>query len=115
MDQMKFGLAEKIRETTVSRRGFLLTSLAGGFAVASEPVFAQAIKTDTQGITAGEVKVPVKDGQIPAYRAMPAKGGNFPVILVIQEIFWGARVHSGHLPSIGQAGLLRNCACHVQP
>jgi carboxymethylenebutenolidase len=49
--------------------------------------FAQAIKTDTQGITAGEVKVPVKDGQIPAYRAMPAKGGNFPVILVIQEIF----------------------------
>ena len=87
MDQLKFGLAEKIKETTVSRRGFLLTSLAGGFAVASEPVFAQAIKTDTQGITAGEVKVPVKDGQIPAYRAMPAKGGNFPVILVIQEIF----------------------------
>jgi carboxymethylenebutenolidase len=87
MDQLKFGLAEKIRETTVSRRGFLLTSLAGGFAVASEPLFAQAIKTDTKGITAGEVKVPVKDGQIPAYRAMPAKGGNFPVILVIQEIF----------------------------
>mgnify|MGYP006192894515 FL=1 len=87
MDQMKFGLAQKIKETTVSRRGFLLTSLAGGFAVASEPLFAQAIKTDTQGITAGEVKVPVKDGQIPAYRAMPAKGKNFPVILVIQEIF----------------------------
>lgn len=87
MDQTKFGLAEKIKETTVSRRGFLLTSLAGGFAVASEPLFAQAIKTDTQGITAGEVKVPVKDGQIPAYRAMPAKGKNFPVILVIQEIF----------------------------
>jgi carboxymethylenebutenolidase len=87
MDQMKFGLAEKIKKTTVSRRGFLLTSLAGGFAVASEPLFAQAIKTDTQGITAGEVKVPVKDGQIPAYRAMPAKGKNFPVILVIQEIF----------------------------
>jgi carboxymethylenebutenolidase len=87
MDQLKFGLVQKINETTVSRRGFLLTSLAGGFAVASEPLFAQAIKTDTQGITAGEVKVPVKDGQIPAYRAMPAKGGNFPVILVIQEIF----------------------------
>lgn len=87
MDQLKFGLAQKINETTVSRRGFLLTSLAGGFAVASEPLFAQAIKTDTQGITAGEVKVPVKDGQIPAYCAMPAKGGNFPVVLVIQEIF----------------------------
>jgi len=87
MDQLKFGLAKKINETTVSRRGSLLTSRAGGFPGATEPLFEQAIKTDTQGITAGEVKVPVKDGQIPAYRAMPAKGGNFPVILVIQEIF----------------------------
>ncbi len=27
------------------------------------------------------------DGQIPAYRAMPATGGPFPVVLVVQEIF----------------------------
>jgi carboxymethylenebutenolidase len=33
------------------------------------------------------VKIPVKDGEIPAYRAMPAKSGNFPIVLVIQEIF----------------------------
>lgn len=36
---------------------------------------------------AGEVKVPTKDGSIPAYHAMPASGSNFPVILVVQEIF----------------------------
>jgi carboxymethylenebutenolidase len=33
------------------------------------------------------VKIPVADGEIPAYRAMPAKGGPFPVVLVVQEIF----------------------------
>jgi carboxymethylenebutenolidase len=33
------------------------------------------------------VKIPVADGEIPAYRAMPEKGKNFPVALVVQEIF----------------------------
>ena len=31
--------------------------------------------------------IPVKDGQIPAYRAMPATGKSFPVVLVVHEIF----------------------------
>jgi carboxymethylenebutenolidase len=33
------------------------------------------------------VKIPVLDGKIPAYRAMPATGSGFPVVLVVQEIF----------------------------
>jgi carboxymethylenebutenolidase len=33
------------------------------------------------------VKIPVKGSEIPAYRAMPAQGKNFPIILVISEIF----------------------------
>ncbi|MDD2546644.1 MAG: dienelactone hydrolase family protein [Burkholderiaceae bacterium] len=70
-----------------SRRGFVMTSLASGFAVASQPVLAQAIATDTKGLVAGEVKVPTTDGQIPAYVARPAKPGKHPVILVVQEIF----------------------------
>jgi len=37
--------------------------------------------------TAGEVKVPAAGGEIPAYRAMPAAGGPFPVVLVVEEIF----------------------------
>lgn len=73
--------------TTLSRRGFLVTSLASGFALASTPLMAQAIKTNTRGLVAGEVSVPVADGQIPAYRAMPAKPGKHPTIVVIQEIF----------------------------
>ena len=70
-----------------SRRGFVVTSLAAGFAVASNPVLAQAITTDSAGLVAGEVSVPVVDGRMPAYRAMPAGAGKFPVLLVVQEIF----------------------------
>jgi carboxymethylenebutenolidase len=64
-----------------------VTSLAAGFALAAQPVSAQTITTDSRGLEAGEVKVPVPDGQIPAYRALPAEGGPFPTILVVQEIF----------------------------
>jgi carboxymethylenebutenolidase len=71
-----------------SRRGFIVTALGAGFALAVQPVMAQtAIKTDTDGLTAGEVKVKVSDGEMVAYRAQPATGSNFPVILVVSEIF----------------------------
>jgi len=33
------------------------------------------------------VQIPVADGKIPAYRAVPSKPGKYPVILVVQEIF----------------------------
>lgn len=71
----------------VSRRGFVVTALASGFAVAAQPVLAQAIHTDDKGLVAGEVKIPVADGHVPAYRAMPKKPGKYPVVLVVQEIF----------------------------
>src|SRR6187402_1557504 len=70
-----------------SRRGFVVTTLASGFALAVQPVTAQTITTSAEGLEAGEVKIQVKDGEIPAYRAMPAKGGPFSVVLVVQEIF----------------------------
>ncbi|CAO4168133.1 dienelactone hydrolase family protein [Methylorubrum extorquens] len=75
-------------QTTLSRRTVIATSLATGFALAVQPVAAQTtITTDTNGLIAGEVKIPTQDGEIPAYRAMPAEGGPFPTILVVQEIF----------------------------
>lgn len=75
-------------KTEFTRREFVVTSLAAGFCLAVQPIAAQTvITTDTAGLEAGEVKIPVKDGEIPAYRAMPAKGKNFPTVLVVQEIF----------------------------
>jgi carboxymethylenebutenolidase len=72
----------------VNRRGFLVTALGAGFAMAVQPVMAQtAITTDAEGLTAGEIQVSTADGKMPAYRAQPAQGANFPVILVVQEIF----------------------------
>jgi len=72
----------------VTRREFVVTSLSAGFALAVQPIQEQTtITTNAEGLTAGEVKIPVKDGEIPAYRAMPAKGKSFPVVLVVQEIF----------------------------
>ena len=75
----------------LDRREFLVTSIfaAGTFAFAVMPVQGQTqIKTDSKGLIAGEVKIPVADGEIPAYRAMPdKKGGKFPVVMVVHEIF----------------------------
>lgn len=73
--------------TSFSRRGFVMTSLITGFALSAGPISAQTITTDTAGLEAGEVKVKTKDGEMPAYRAMPDKGGPFPTVLVIQEVF----------------------------
>jgi len=72
----------------LDRRGFVKTSLAAGFAAAVLPVQAQTmIMTDTQGLTAGEVKIPTRDGEMPAYRAMPAGKRGLGTVLVVQEIF----------------------------
>lgn len=81
-------LALVSNRSTVSRREFVAGSLAAGFALAVQPVSAQTmIITDTAGLTAGEVKIPTANGDIPAYRAMPANGKNLATILVVQEIF----------------------------
>ncbi|MBN8453520.1 dienelactone hydrolase family protein [Accumulibacter sp.] len=71
-----------------SRRAFVRTSVGSGFAAAALPVVAQTtIKTDTQGLLAGEVTIPVGDFKMPAYRAAPLNKRNAPVVLVISEIF----------------------------
>jgi carboxymethylenebutenolidase len=72
----------------LTRRGFVKTSLAAGFAAAVLPVQARTmIRTDTMGLTAGEVTIPTRDGEMPAYRAMPAGKRGLGTILVVQEIF----------------------------
>lgn len=71
-----------------SRREAMVATLATGFALAVRPVAAETtITTDTEGLTAGQVQVSAGDRTIPAYRAMPAAGGPFPIVLVVQEIF----------------------------
>lgn len=72
----------------LTRRQFVVTSLAAGFAAAVLPVAAETlVATDAQGLDAGEVKIPVGGGELPAYRAMPAHGAALPIVVVVQEIF----------------------------
>lgn len=88
---MKENIIDLVQDApALGRREFFVTSiLAGAFALAVQPIAAQTkITTDSAGLVAGEVKIPVSDGEIPAYRAMPdKKGKKFPVVLVIHEIF----------------------------
>src|SRR5947208_4305276 len=82
------GLAHQV--DPLSRRGFFLTAsaaTAAGYTLAAGPVRADAIKTDTSGLTAGDAKVKMGDGEMPVYYARPANAQNPPVILVAMEIF----------------------------
>ncbi len=73
----------------VTRRGFMSASAAAaaGYSLAAGPVSAQVVTTDTNGLTAGMVNVPVAGGMMPAYRAKPAGVANPPVIIVAMEVF----------------------------
>jgi carboxymethylenebutenolidase len=72
----------------LSRRQFVVTSLAVGFAAAVRPVQAETVvTTDAVGLSAGEVMIPAGGIEIPGYRAMPAGASRRPVVLVVQEIF----------------------------
>ena len=87
MDAINWEVEVLLPRSQWSRRGFVMTSLITGFALSARPISVEAIHTDATGLEAGEVKIPVKDGTIPAYRSMPDKGGPFPTVLVIQEVF----------------------------
>ncbi len=71
------------------REALAALAAAGGYALAANPIPAQAIKTDDKGLVAGTVNVAGADGTpIPVYEAYPAQSGEFPVVLVISEV-WG--------------------------
>ena len=69
--------ASLLGQSTQTRRSFLKTSsVAGlgiGFAIASEPVLAQAIKTDFTGIQAGESVIEYGSSKLPIYVARPSQ------------------------------------------
>ncbi len=72
-----------------SRRGFMTATAAvtAGYTLAAGPVRADIIKTDTNGLTAGDARIKVADGEMPGYFARPEGVANPPVVLVAMEIF----------------------------
>jgi len=76
----------------MSRRQFLarMTEAGAGlvgFAIAASPVAGEIITTSTEGLSVADGKVASGDFQIPIYEARPATSGQYPVVLVIPEIF----------------------------
>ncbi len=71
----------------MTRRALVKASLGLGFCAAIAPAWAQTITTPAEGLDVGEVIVEAGDARIPAYRAAPERGGPFPVVLVIHEVF----------------------------
>jgi len=89
-----------VPQTPIDRRSFIAAALAAGFAVTAEPVLAQAIKTPMDGLEGGDVTI----GGMPAYYAVPAKGGPRPVVLVVAEI-WGLHEYiKDTVRRLGKAG-----------
>jgi carboxymethylenebutenolidase len=77
------------KSSPFSRRGFMTASaaVAAGYTLAAGPVRADVIKTDTEGLDAGDAKIKVSDGEMPGYFARPKGVSNPPVVLVAMEIF----------------------------
>jgi carboxymethylenebutenolidase len=76
-------------EMGVTRRQMLVAGgTFVGYAMGVETVLAQAIKTSTDGLVAGDQQVPVGGVNVPVYEARPAAGKDHPIIVVISEI-WG--------------------------
>ncbi len=71
-----------------SRRGFITAAAAtaAGYTIAAGAVRAEAIRTDTAGLDAGDAKVEVTGGEMPVYFARPKGVAHPPVILVAMEI-----------------------------
>src|SRR3954468_16401737 len=79
--------SEGLTRYPLARRGMIMTGLISGFTLATARVQGQEIRTDTNGLVAGDVKVPTDGGDLPAYSAKPQGEGPFPVVLVIEEVF----------------------------
>jgi carboxymethylenebutenolidase len=77
------------RTAPLSRRGFMSASAAAaaGYTLAAGPVRADVIKTDTDGLDAGDARIKISDGEMPGYFARPKGAANPPVVLVAMEIF----------------------------
>src|SRR5690348_290836 len=88
---IKEAIMPRMKVKGLTRRDMLKVGGAAtfaGYAVGVEKALGQAIKTDTQGIVAGDAQVPIGSYNMPVYEARPANAAGAPIILVISEI-WG--------------------------
>ena len=94
-------------EAGATRRTALKAALGVGYAASTLPIMAQtAIKTSSEGLTAGEVTIDVNGFKMAAYRAAPAGKTGLPVVLVLSEIFGVHEYIADTARRFAQAGYL---------
>src|SRR5260221_9234157 len=97
MDELNPGLIPELASlsprSTWTRRDFMVSTLAAGFALAVEPVSAQTIATDAKGLTAGGIRIPGQDRHIPRFLPPPTVRQEFSLNLVGQENFCLQELH----------------------
>jgi carboxymethylenebutenolidase len=74
-------------ETTFDYWPIRKSALTTGFAAAVQPVSAEIITTNDDGLFTSEISIPTSDGDIPGYIARPINGKEFPIVIVVHEIF----------------------------
>ena len=79
-----------MESTGLTRRQALKVGAATfvGYAVGVDKALAQAIKTDTDGLVAGDQTVAIGSYNMPVYEARPATGTGHPIVIVVSEV-WG--------------------------
>ncbi|HTN72424.1 MAG TPA: dienelactone hydrolase family protein [Methylomirabilota bacterium] len=55
--------------------------------MAGDSIGSHVITTDNDGLIVKEVRIPLRDGELPAYQAHPEDDASFPVVVVVHEIF----------------------------
>ncbi len=77
-----------MKSPSPTRRQVISAAAGAGFALAVRPISAATIATPADGLDAGDVTIKTSTGDIPGYRAVPAKRKKkAPVVLVVHEIF----------------------------
>ena len=108
-------MSESITRRQVIQAGSATVAATfAGYAVGVDKVLAQAIKTDTTGIAAGDFEVKIGDYGMPVYEARPASGPAAPIVVVHLRDLGRARVGPRRHAPLRQGRLLRGRARAVQ-
>jgi carboxymethylenebutenolidase len=76
-----------LQETPNQSNPTRLVGLSNGFAAAVQPVASTTITTDDAGLFTSTISIQTSNGEIPGYIARPESGSNFPIIVVVHEVF----------------------------
>jgi carboxymethylenebutenolidase len=74
-------------ETESERSRFVNAAQSAEGDMPADPVYVRTLTSNLGDIIAGDIGIPVADGEISGYRAQPGSKGPFPIVLIACEVF----------------------------